>query len=212
MPRITEEYTHLILEGSAAGVPDQLLQACTNPVLYWQESKPVALMEQLLTDFGVCGVFHISPGPAALAEAALRVGISYVGVTAKSTHAKWLGNVIDRVAMSHLATPGRPMHNKELATDVNAYFGDMLNQSKYNEDDREFCREQRSTIADAMVEMGNDEGHSINELFEYYLLALEDEIDKKHPRIIERKEVLRLALNMAFIDVFQIGPDFDNAM
>ena len=93
-----------------------------------------------------------------------------------------------------------------------AYFGDMLNQSKYNEDDREFCREQRSTIADAMVEMGNDEGHSINELFEYYLLALEDEIDKKHPRIIERKEVLRLALNMAFIDVFQIGPDFDNAM
>ena len=48
-------------------------------------------MEQLLTDVGVRGVFDISPGSAALAEAALRLGISYVGVAAKSTHAKWLG-------------------------------------------------------------------------------------------------------------------------
>ena len=47
------------------------------------------LVEQLLTDVDVRGVFDISPGSSALAEAALRLGISYVSVTTKSTHAKW---------------------------------------------------------------------------------------------------------------------------
>ena len=126
MPRITEEDKRLIVGGSASGVPDQLLQAFPNPVLYWQEAKPVDLLEQLLTDFDMRAVFDISPGSGALAEAALRLGISYVGVTTTSTHAKWLGNVIDRVAMGHLAMPGRPLYNKEVASDVNTYFGDML--------------------------------------------------------------------------------------
>ena len=95
-------------------------------MLLWQEAKPVEFYEQLLTDFDIHGVFDVSPGSGACAEAAMRLGICYVGVTTKAAHAKWLGNVLDRVAMSHAATPGRPCYLKELAGDVQTYFGDML--------------------------------------------------------------------------------------
>jgi hypothetical protein len=126
LPRISEQDKALIHEGSPSSVPDELLQAFPNPVLFWQESKPVDLYEQLLVDFDIRGIFDISPGSGALAEAALRLGVCYVGVTTKTTHAKWLGNVVDRVAMSHMAAPGRPCYQKDLATEVQTHFGDML--------------------------------------------------------------------------------------
>jgi len=126
MPRISEDDKTSVFGRRAPSVPDQMLQAFPNPVLYWQESKPVELFEQILTDFEIRAIFDVSPGSGALAEAALRLGICYVGVTTNSTHTRWLGNVLDRVAMSHLGTPGRPIYSKELASDVNSYFGDML--------------------------------------------------------------------------------------
>ena len=116
-----------------------------------------------------------------------------------------------------LTASSKQQNNAQVAKEAQklkalAYFGDMLNKSKYNEDDRQFCREHRSIFAAAMDEMGNEDGYSLNELFQFYLPTLEETyIDTNHPRIIERKEVLRLALNMAFIDVFQIGPDYDHA-
>ena len=111
---------------TAHGVPEQLLQAFPNPVLFWQEKKPVELFEQLLQDFDIRGVFDLSPGAGCLAEAALRLGICYVGVTTKATHAKWLNNVIDRVAMSHVVTPGKPCYLKDLVDNVQTHFGPML--------------------------------------------------------------------------------------
>ena len=125
-PRISEDNKADIVDSKAAGVPEQLLQLFPNPVLFWQESKPVDLFEQLLIDFDIRACFDVSPGSGALAEAALRLGICYVGVTTKAMHAKWLGNVVDRVAMSHMATPGRPCYQKDLAFDVQNYFSDML--------------------------------------------------------------------------------------
>ena len=84
------------------------------------------LFEQILQDFDIRCVFDVSPGSGALAEAALRQGICYVGVTTDTTHTRWLGNVLDRVAMTHVATPGRPIYNKEMAVDVNSHFGDVM--------------------------------------------------------------------------------------
>ena len=95
-------------------------------MLFWQESKPVEYYEQMFTDFDIHGVFDVSPGAGAAAEAALRLGICYVGVTTKTAHAKWLGNVLDRVAMSHGVTLGRPCYLKDLAADLQTHFGDML--------------------------------------------------------------------------------------
>ena len=43
-----------------------------------------------------------------------------------------------------------------------AYFGEILNKSKYNEDDRQFCQEHRSLFAASMAELGNEEDNSIN--------------------------------------------------
>ena len=129
MPRITEGDNKHIFDSPACvahGVPDALLQAFPNPVLLWQEAKPVELYEQIFTDFDIHGVFDVSPGSGACAEAALRLGICYVGVTTKTAHSRWLGNVMDRVAMSHAVTPGRPCYMKDIAGDLQTHFGDVL--------------------------------------------------------------------------------------
>ena len=118
--------TKTILGGQAPSVLDALVQAFPNPVLYWQESKLVELLARVVVDFDIRVVFDVPPGSWALAEAALRLGICYVGVTTDATHTSWLGNALYRVAMTHLASLGRPMDNKEVAGDVNAHFGDVL--------------------------------------------------------------------------------------
>ena len=47
-------------------------------------------------------------------------------VTTNTTHTRWLGNVLDRVAMSHIATVGMPTYNKDMACDINSHFGEVL--------------------------------------------------------------------------------------
>ena len=61
-----------------------------------------------------------------MTEAALRLGLCYVGVTTKASHTKWLGNVLDRITMNHIATPGRPCYSKELASLAQSHFGERL--------------------------------------------------------------------------------------
>ena len=41
---------------------------------------------------------------------------------------------MDRVAMSHVVTPGRPCYFKDLAADVQTHFGAMLAGLKESED------------------------------------------------------------------------------
>ena len=97
-----------------------------HPILYWQEARPVELYEQILSDFGIRTVFDLSPGSGALAEACLRMGLTYAGVTCKQTHCRWLGNVLDRFCLAHMTTPGRPCHSKEYAPVIQSYCADIL--------------------------------------------------------------------------------------
>ena len=126
IPRISEADKAGIMGAGFAGVPEQLLQSFPNPVLFWQEAKPIEIYEQILTDFDIRCVFDVSPASGALAEAALRLGICYVGVTTKATHAKWLNNVLDNVALAHMATPGRPCYAKDSADEIQTHFADIL--------------------------------------------------------------------------------------
>ena len=127
IPRISVNDKEAIVEqNSPAGVPDSLLHAFPHPPLFWQEAKPIQLYEQMLADYDVRSIFDVSPGSGALAEAAMALGITYVGVTTRPTHAKWLNNVLDRAVLSHITMPGRPCHQTELAGDVQKYFSDIL--------------------------------------------------------------------------------------
>ena len=100
-----------------AGVPEQLLHIFSNPVLHIFPNL-VDSFELLLIAFDIRAELDVSLGSGALAEAALRMGFCYVGVTVKAAHTKRLGNVADRVTMSHMAMPARPCYQKDLASDV----------------------------------------------------------------------------------------------
>ena len=56
----------------------------------------------------------------------MRLGLCYVVVATKASHTKWLGSVLERITINHIATPGRPCYSKELASLVQSHFGDML--------------------------------------------------------------------------------------
>ena len=84
------------------------------------------LLERLLSDFDIRSVFDASLGSGALAEACLRLGILYVGVTTSATHSKWLGNVTDNIVLNHMSTPGRPCYQKDTANEVKLHFSDVL--------------------------------------------------------------------------------------
>ena len=127
IPRIAEkDKAEIVGMSSPAGVPENLTQEFSNPILFWQEAKPVELYEQLLADFDARSVFDVSPGSGALAEACLRLGISYVGVTTRMTHATWLSNVLDRMVLGHIVTPGRPCYQKDFAAEVRTHVSDIL--------------------------------------------------------------------------------------
>ena len=84
------------------------------------------IYEKLLLDFGVRSIFDLSPGSGASAEAALKLGVMYVGVTTSPTHAKWLDNALGRVALGHTKTPGRPCYYKKFAAEVQTHCSDNL--------------------------------------------------------------------------------------
>jgi hypothetical protein len=127
IPRIAEkDKAEIVGMSSPAGVPENLTQEFSNPILFWQEAKPVELYEQLLADFDARSVFDVSPGSGALAEACLRLGISYVGVTTRMTHATWLSNVLDRMVLGHIVMPGRPCYQKDFAAEVRTHVSDIL--------------------------------------------------------------------------------------
>ena len=140
LPRITEADKRSIMgTSSPAGLPDQLKKSFPNPVLFWQESKPVELYEQFLVDFDFKAIFDLSPGSGGLAEAALRKGCAYVGVTTSTEHAKWLNNVLDRVALTQMATAGTACHAKDLSADIRLHFPEffLLTDERITDDDED---------------------------------------------------------------------------
>jgi hypothetical protein len=54
---------------SPAGVPENLTQEFSNPILLWQEAKPVEIYEQMLADFDARSVFDVRRVESASATA-----------------------------------------------------------------------------------------------------------------------------------------------
>ena len=75
----------------------------------------------MLADVDARSVFDVSPGSGALAEACLRLGIDYVGVATRATHATWLSSVMDRVVLGHIVSPGRPCYQKDFAIEAQTH-------------------------------------------------------------------------------------------
>ena len=128
IPRLSEKDKKAIIgDHSPCIVPEALAPTFgANPILFWQEAKPISLLEALLEDLDIAAVFDVSPGSGALAEACLRLGVQYVGVTTSDTHNRWLQNVLDRAAVEHIVTQGRPLYQRSLVEHVRRHFDEVL--------------------------------------------------------------------------------------
>ena len=67
--------------------------ASSGHALFWSEVKPVGLISQLLSDFGVSHVVDLSPASGAVAAAAATNGITCDAFCFNDMHKKWLEGV-----------------------------------------------------------------------------------------------------------------------
>ena len=103
--------------------------------LYWQESKPISLWEDVFSTVGAQYVVDISPGSGAAGRAAMRLGISYLACCRGDRHALWLANMFDRAACPLIADAKAPLFDKDLASSINTHFDEVLKQMEKMTDD-----------------------------------------------------------------------------
>ena len=125
---ISEEDKSAITKGAA---PPELPKkwskhAFRGTPLFWQESKTVELWARILTDAGVKCVVDITPGSGVLAEACMKIGVTYHGMLFDQTHYKWLSNVVDRVSLKYIVVNGNPLYHEDLATHLKTLFTDQI--------------------------------------------------------------------------------------
>lgn len=71
-------------------------------------------------------IVDVTPGSGCLGVAALELGVIYFGICRDATHFTWLGNVLDRAALSYVCQSGTHLYQEDLATSVKELFADML--------------------------------------------------------------------------------------
>ena len=125
---ISEEDKSAITKGAA---PPELPKkwskhAFRGTPLFWQESKTVEIWARILTDAGVKCVVDITPGSGVLAEACMKIGVTYHGMLFDQTHYKWLSNVVDRVSLKYIVVNGNPLYHEDLATHLKTLFTDQI--------------------------------------------------------------------------------------
>ena len=101
--------------------------------LLWQERKPPAFSQCLLSDLCAKTVVDLSPGSGSAARACMHLGIAYHGWAKNPEHASWLQNVLDRAALRVICETGSPLHS-DLAQSIQEHFSDVLEQ--LNEQDK----------------------------------------------------------------------------
>ena len=86
--------------------------------LFWQEVKPVGLISQLLSDFGVSHVVDLSPASGSVAAAAAMNGITCDAFCFNDMQKKWLEGVLDRAILSVLTNAEVANHDKGFPDDI----------------------------------------------------------------------------------------------
>ena len=94
--------------------------------LFWNETKSVDVWVRILGDTSVKAVLDVSPGSGNLAAACMLTGAQYVGFVYKRTHHAWLTNVVDRLAMKHIAESGSHLFQEDLASHVKLLFSELV--------------------------------------------------------------------------------------
>ena len=145
LPKISAEDKKRIFVVNPDVLPKKWRDAVSSgEPLFWQETKSKELWVQMIGDLQVTCVVDATPGSGCLAVACMEKGIPYFGMCRDATHLAWLGNVLDRVALSCVCAAGTHLYQEDLAVHVKELFSEML---KNSEDE----------VSDEILAMSDDE-------------------------------------------------------
>ena len=139
VPTITLADKQQVFPGGSASTPppENVFVADHGVPLFWQEKKPVALWEDILTSLDAKMVVDLSPGSGAAGRACLRKSIPYVAACRTDAHRTWLGNALDREACVLITTDESPLVETDLAEIIKTHFQDVLDQMAEMQRDEE---------------------------------------------------------------------------
>lgn len=125
LPRISPtDKLDIIPSTSGHPIPKSWKEASSVP-LHWTEVKPVEYYEALLKICNASTVVDLQ-GCAAIATAAFKLNVQYLGMCAGPKHANWLSNVVDRSIIRVLINSNHPLYAQGLAELLEKHFSDEL--------------------------------------------------------------------------------------
>ena len=123
----------------------KIFDASAGVPLFWQERKDPAFWSTLLTHLDAKCVVDLTPGSGSCARAAMDLGISYTALAMNAEHNSWLQNVLNKAAMQVIVREKSPLHEMDLAAQLQTHFQDLLDQLHA----QDACKDEEPTDEDA---------------------------------------------------------------
>ena len=131
LPRISNGDKKQIFSTNPDVLPKKWRDAVTSgEPLFWQETKSKQFWVDMLTELTVKCVVDLTPGSGTLATACMENGCNYFGICRDATHGTWLGNVLDRVALTYVCEAGAHLYQEDLSGTIKELFADMLQNTE----------------------------------------------------------------------------------
>ena len=135
LPKVSpEDKKDIIPSSNEHAVPKNWARS-TVP-LHWAEVKPVEYYEAVLK-ISQAGFVIDLQGCAAIAVAAFRLNVQYVGMCFCPKHANWLSNVVDRAIIKCLINTSHPLYAQGLAEFLDKHFADDMEVSDQTYQDQD---------------------------------------------------------------------------
>ena len=134
LPRIGTEDKQKIFPDTPSTLPKKWIDAVSSgQPLFWQETKTKDFWVGVLGEAKIKSCVDTSPGSGQLAVACMELGVDYFGICRDATHLAWLGNVLDRAALTYVCEAGAHLYQEDLAEHVKELFAEMLKDGEEDE-------------------------------------------------------------------------------
>lgn len=128
MPMISLEDKAKVLGYEPALPREKIFDSSAGVPLFWQERKDPSFWTTLLTHLDAKCIVDLTPGSGSCARAAMDLGISYTALAMNVEHNSWLQNVLNKAAMQVIVRERSPLHEQDLAAQLQTHFQDVLDQ------------------------------------------------------------------------------------
>jgi hypothetical protein len=118
----------------ASACPGHWTRSSGVPV-FWNESKSMDFWTNWIRTWDLGVVVDLSPGSGALAAAAMKQSVQYVGVCQSTAHQVWLANALNKVAVEMVADAKSPLFISDIAKSLKTTFADLFDADLAHNDE-----------------------------------------------------------------------------